>query len=58
MAKQVYNNYGVNMSGMQDMMYGQYVQTLDCGMNTKSKKERFDIAEEWLKRNALSVLPK
>lgn len=48
MAKQIYNNYGVNMNGMQDMMFWQHIQTLGFGMNTISKKERFDIAEKWL----------
>ena len=40
--------FGVKMTELQEMYFGKYVQTLEFGMNTKTKEERTEIALNWL----------
>jgi hypothetical protein len=41
--------FGVKMTRLQGMYFSKYVQTLDFGMNTKTREERTKITLNWLK---------
>jgi tetrahydromethanopterin S-methyltransferase subunit F len=51
MAKIIFDNYGVKMNGSQTSRFNSYVNNLKFGMNTITKNERFEVANNWLKNN-------
>jgi len=45
------NVYGVEMSSFQEMKFAKYIDSKGISMNTLNKKERFNLADKWLKSN-------
>jgi len=45
----IYIVYGVEMTSLEEMLFGKYLSNCNIAMNTKTYEERKAIANEWLK---------
>jgi len=51
------NEYGVEMTSFESMLFQKYLSNNGISMNTKSKEERKQIALEWKGNNGKVTLP-
>lgn len=45
----IYVVYGVEMTSLQELIFSKYINNCNIAMNTKTAKERLEIAKKWLK---------